>query len=75
MVCGIVIRNNGCFERLVIFSILKRADHRFGRERMAESIAAGSLLALFRSRTGAFVSIATVGFACAKRLGDRASPG
>jgi hypothetical protein len=70
MVCGKVIRNNGCFERLVIFSILKRADHRFGREPMAE-IAAGSLLAFFRSRTGAFTSIATVGFRLREALGGQ----
>ena len=61
--CGlsIVVRDDGCFERLVIFGILQRADHRLGGEPMADSIAAGSLFAFFRNRTGAFAGIATVG--------------
>jgi hypothetical protein len=57
----IVIGNNGCFERFVIFGVLQRTDHRLGREPMANGIAAGTLFAFFGNRTGTFTSIATVG--------------
>ena len=57
----IIVGNDGRFERLVIFGILQRTDHGLGREPVADGIAAGTLLAFFGDRTGAFAGIATVG--------------
>jgi hypothetical protein len=58
---------NGLFERSVIFSILKRADHRFSGEAMANSIATGLLFAFLCNRPGAFARIAAVGIDLLKR--------
>jgi hypothetical protein len=42
-------------------------DDRFGRETVADGVAAGALLAFFAYRTGAFAAIATVGLDMPKR--------
>ena len=45
----------------IIFRIFQRADHCLGRETVADGIAAGTLFAFLRGRTGALTSIAAVG--------------
>src|SRR6516165_6867541 len=57
----IVIGGNGCFEGFVIFSILQRAYHCFGRQPVADGIAARSVRSSFRLRTCALEGVATVG--------------
>ncbi len=57
---GIIVGDDGRFERLVVFGILQRADDGLGRETMADGIAARLLLAFLGERTGAFAGIATV---------------
>jgi hypothetical protein len=49
---GIIVGNDGRFERFVVFCILQRTDDRLGRETVADSIAAGVPLAFFGYRTG-----------------------
>ena len=48
---GVKVCSDGRFKLLVIFVVLQRADHCFGREPMADGIAAGMVFALFRNRT------------------------
>jgi hypothetical protein len=57
----IVIGRNGRFEGHIVLGILECADYGFGPKTMADGIAAGSLLAFFRRRSGALGRIAPVG--------------
>jgi hypothetical protein len=57
---NIIVGDDGRFERFVIFRILQRADHRLGREPVADCIAARALLAFFSNSSRAFARVATV---------------
>jgi hypothetical protein len=65
---GIVIGNDGCFECFVIFSILQRADHRLGREPMADGVAARAPFAFFRDRAGALRALRRLASICLKEV-------
>ena len=56
--------SDGCFERLIVFSVLEQTDHRLGREPMSDRVVARAQLAFFRNRTGAVASIAPVASIC-----------
>jgi hypothetical protein len=57
---NIIVGDDGRLERFVIFRILQRADHRLGREPVADCIAARALLAFFSNWSRAFARVATV---------------
>jgi hypothetical protein len=54
---GVIVGDDGCFERFVVVCILQRADDSFGRKTVADSFSAGSPLAFFVDRTGAFAAL------------------
>jgi hypothetical protein len=58
---GIIVGDDGRFERLVVFGILQRPDDGLGRKTVADGIAAGTLLAFLGDRTGALAGVAAVG--------------
>ena len=58
---------DGRLERVVIFGVLQRSDHRLGCEPMADGIAARALLAFFCDRTCTLASIAAVGLDLSER--------
>src|SRR2546430_1914094 len=58
---GIIVSCDGRFESFVIFGILQRTDHCFGRKAMAYGIAPGSLFTCCGGGTGAFARVASVG--------------
>jgi hypothetical protein len=70
---GVIVGHYGGFERLVVLRILQRPDDGLGRETVADRIAAGTLLACFGDRTGAFAGIATVGLDLPARGVSRAN--
>src|SRR6516165_8482654 len=69
----IIVGNDGCFEPLVIFDILKCANHRLGCESMSGGVAAGMLFAFFATRTSAFASVAAVGLDLLERSHEEAA--
>ena len=58
---GIVIGRYGCFESLVVFGVLKRANHCLGCKAVADGVAAGAPFAFFGPRPAALSGIASVG--------------
>src|SRR4051794_21198468 len=61
------VRRDSQFKGRIVVCVLNDADHRFGSKPVANGIASGLLLALFRCGAGTEAGIATIGFDLAKR--------
>src|SRR6516165_9465555 len=70
---GIVIRHDGCFERLVIFNIFERDNDGFRRQSMSDCVLPRPPFAIFGFRPGAAQRIAPIGLDLSKRSHPRAS--
>ena len=57
----VIVGDDGGLEGPVVVGIFQRTDDGLGGEAVADSIAAGALLAFLSNRTGAVTGIATVG--------------
>src|SRR6516164_6590751 len=70
---GIVIRDDGCFECLVVFNIFERDNDGFRRQSMSDCVLTRPPFAIFGFRPSAPQRIASVGLDLSKRSHPRAS--
>src|SRR5262249_41132453 len=64
---GIVIRDDGGFERLVVFNIFERDNDSFRRQSMSDCVLPRPLFAIFGFRPGAPQGISSIGIDLSKR--------
>jgi hypothetical protein len=64
---GVVICNDGCFERLIVLNIFQSDDDSFGRQTMSDCIVPRSPFSIFGFRTRAAERIASIGLDLSKR--------
>jgi hypothetical protein len=70
----IVIRDNGCFECVVILNVFQSDDDSFGRQSMSDCVLPRSPLAFLGSRPGATQRIASISLELPKRSHELAIP-
>src|SRR5262245_2428358 len=70
---GIVVRDDGCFECLVVFNVFERGNDGLRRQSMSDCVLPRPPFAVFGFRTGAAQRIASIGLDLSKRSHPRVS--
>jgi hypothetical protein len=71
---GVIIGNDGCFERLVVLNIFQSDDDSFGSQAVSNCIVPRPSFAICGVRTGAAQRIVSIGFYLSKRRHPLARP-